>query len=123
MCVCAHSVVPDSFVTPWTVAHQAPLSVEFSRQEYLGGLPFSTPEGLPDPGIKAASLCLWHWQVEIYTIPLEPPSPPSRSSQSTRLGSLFNIAASYLYFSKMGREYFKAVYCHSAYLTYMQSTS
>ena len=36
----------------WTVAHQAPLSVEFSRQEYWSGLPFSSPEDLPDPGIK-----------------------------------------------------------------------
>ena len=38
--------------TPWTVAHQAPLSMGFSRQEYWGGLPFPSPEGLPNPGIK-----------------------------------------------------------------------
>ena len=38
------------FVTPWTVAHQAPLSMGFSRQEYWSGLPFSPPGGLPDPG-------------------------------------------------------------------------
>ena len=31
------------FVTPWTVAHQAPLSIEFSRQEYWSGLPFPSP--------------------------------------------------------------------------------
>ena len=36
----SHWVMSDSFVTPWTVAHQAPLSVEFSRQEYWSGLPF-----------------------------------------------------------------------------------
>ena len=43
VCVCIScSVVSDS-VTPWTVAHQAPLSVEFSRQEYWRGLPFPTP--------------------------------------------------------------------------------
>ena len=36
-------------VTPWTVAHQAPLSMGFSRQEYWSGLPFSFPGGLPDP--------------------------------------------------------------------------
>jgi len=40
------------FVTPWTVAHQAPLSMGFSKQEYYSGLPFLPPEDLPDPGIK-----------------------------------------------------------------------
>ena len=43
------------FVTPWTVAHQAPLSMEFSRQEYWGGLPFPPPRDLPDPGTKPTS--------------------------------------------------------------------
>ena len=40
------------FVTPWTVAHQAPLSMGFSRQEYWSGLPFPSPGHLPDPGIE-----------------------------------------------------------------------
>ena len=40
------------FVTPWTVALQPPLSMEFSRQEYWSGLPFPSPEHLPDAGIK-----------------------------------------------------------------------
>ena len=46
------------FVTPWTVAHEAPLSMEFSRQEYWSGLSLQipTPENLPDPGIKCVSL-------------------------------------------------------------------
>ena len=44
------TVVFDS-ATPWTVAHQAPLSMEFSRQEYRCGLPFPSPGNLPDPGI------------------------------------------------------------------------
>ena len=44
------------FVTPMTVAHQAPLSMGFFRQEYWSGLPFSTPGDLPDPGIKPGSL-------------------------------------------------------------------
>ena len=43
------------FVTPWTVARQAPLSMGFSRQEYWRGLPFSSPRDLADPGIKTAS--------------------------------------------------------------------
>ena len=44
------------FATPWTVTHQAPLSVGFSRQEYWGGLPFPSPGNLSDPGIKSVSL-------------------------------------------------------------------
>ena len=46
-------------VIPWTVAHQAPLSVEFSRQEYWSGLPFPPPGDLPHPGIKPGSPALW----------------------------------------------------------------
>ena len=42
--------------TPWTVALQAPLSMEFSRQEYWSGLPFPTPGGLPDLAVQFASL-------------------------------------------------------------------
>ena len=41
------------FVTPWTVAHHAPLSMGFSRQEYWSGLPFPAPRDLPDPGIES----------------------------------------------------------------------
>ena len=40
---------------PWTVAHQAPLSLGFSRQEYWSGLPFPSPGDLPDPGIELRS--------------------------------------------------------------------
>ena len=43
------------FVTPWTVACQAPLSMEFSGQEYWSGLPFPTPGNLPHPGIETVS--------------------------------------------------------------------
>jgi len=46
--------VSDSFATLWTVAHQASLSMGFSRQEYWSGLPFPSPGDLPDPGIKPA---------------------------------------------------------------------
>ena len=41
--------------TPWSVAHQAPLSMGFPKQEYWSGLPFPSPGDLPDPGIKLAS--------------------------------------------------------------------
>ena len=47
-----------TFVTPWTVACQAPLSMEFSRQEYWSGLPFPSSGDLPDPGIKPRSSVL-----------------------------------------------------------------
>ena len=43
------------FAAPWTVAHQAPPSMEFSRQEYWSGLPFPSPGDLPDPGIEPGS--------------------------------------------------------------------
>ena len=43
------------FVTPWTVAYQAPPSMGFSRQEYWSGLPFPSPGDLPDPGIEPRS--------------------------------------------------------------------
>ena len=52
----SYSVVSDSFVTSWTVACQAPLSTEFSRQEYWSGLSFPSPGDLPNPGIKPLSL-------------------------------------------------------------------
>ena len=44
------------FVTPWTVAHPAPLPMGFSRPEYWSGRPFPPPGDLPDPGIKPTSL-------------------------------------------------------------------
>ena len=44
------------FVTPWTVAYQAPLSIGFSRQEYCSGLPCPPPAVLPYPGIELTSL-------------------------------------------------------------------
>ena len=43
------------FATPWTVAHQAPLSMEFFRPEYWSGLPFPSPGGLPNPGFEPTS--------------------------------------------------------------------
>ena len=46
------------FATPWTVAHQAPLFMEFSRQEYWSRMPFPTPADLPNPGIEPESLVL-----------------------------------------------------------------
>ena len=58
-------------VTPWTVAHQAPLSVGFSKQEYWSGLPCPPPGDLPNPGIEPATLTSLHWQAG--SLPLAPP--------------------------------------------------
>ena len=62
------------FVTPWTVAHQAPLSVEFSRQEYWSGLPFPFPGDLPNSGIKPGSPTL-----QADSLPSEPPGKPTQT--------------------------------------------
>jgi len=57
VCACVHSVSHvQLFATPWTVAHQAPLSMKFFRQKYWSGFPFPSLRDLPDPGIKPASL-------------------------------------------------------------------
>ena len=58
-CVCSQAVSHVLlFATPWTVARQAPLSMEFSWQEYQNGLPFPTTENLLDSEIKPMSLAL-----------------------------------------------------------------
>ena len=67
MC-CAQSVVSDSFLTPWTVACQAPLPMVFSRQEYWSGLPFPTPGDLFNPGIESTSLASPALAGEFFTI-------------------------------------------------------
>ena len=59
------------FVIPWTVALQAPLFMEFSRQEYWSGLPFPSPGDLPDPGIESMSPVL-----QADSLPSEPPGKP-----------------------------------------------
>ena len=50
------------FTTPWTVAHQAALSMGFPRQEYWSRLPCPPPGDPPDPGIAPRLSCLLHWQ-------------------------------------------------------------
>ena len=57
------------FAPPWTVAHQLPLSIEFSRQEYWSGLPFPIAGDLPDPGTEPGSPTM-------QTLQFEPPGKP-----------------------------------------------
>ena len=57
-CVCvSHSVVSNSFATPWTIAYQVPLVHGFSRKDW-SGLPFPSPRYLPNPGIEPSSPAL-----------------------------------------------------------------
>ena len=59
------------FATPWTVAHQAPQSMEFSRQECWSGLLFPSPGDIPNPGIESRSPPL-----QSDSLPSEPPGKP-----------------------------------------------
>ena len=68
------------FATPWTVAHQAPPSMEFSRQEYWNGLLFPSPGDLPDPGIEPGSPTL---QADILLS--EPPGNPMKQKYTSAL--------------------------------------
>ena len=65
-------------VTPWTVAHQAPPSMGFSRQGYWSGLPFPSPGDLPDPGIEPRSPTL-----QADSLPSEPPRKLSQTMRRT----------------------------------------
>ena len=71
MLLFSRSVTSDSFVTTWTVACQAPLSMEFSRKEHWSGLPFPPTGDLPDPGIEPVSPAL-----EADSFSTEPPEKP-----------------------------------------------
>ena len=61
------------FATVWTIAHQAPLSMGFSRQEYWSGLPFASPGDIPNPGIEPRSPAL-----QADALSSEPPGKPCR---------------------------------------------
>ena len=68
-----HPVLSDSFETPRTVAHQTPLSLESSRQEYWSKLPFPSPGDLPDPGIEPRFPTL-----QADSLPSELPGKPNK---------------------------------------------
>ena len=80
------------FVTLWTVAHQAPLFMGFSRQEYWCGLPGPPPGDLPDLGTEPMSLCLLHWHEG--SLPLAPTwKAPLLGSFVTKQGK-YSVGAS-----------------------------
>ena len=70
------------FATPWTIAHQAPLSTGLSRQEYCSGLPFPSPGDLPNPGIKPKSTASPALEGGFFTTVL--PGKPHRTHRPIR---------------------------------------
>ena len=70
-------LVAQSCLTLWTVAHQAPLSMEFPRQEYWRGLPCPPPGDLPDPGIK-----FWLPALQADSLLSEPPGKSWRAREA-----------------------------------------
>ena len=74
-CLSCISCVP-LFAIPWTVAHQAPLSRGFSRQEYWSGLPCPPPGDLPYPGVEPASLMSPAWAGGFFTTNTTWEAPP-----------------------------------------------
>jgi len=84
MCVLGHSVTSNS-ATPWIVAHQAPLSMEFLRQEYWSGLPFPSLGDLPYPGTKPPSFVSPALAGRFFTI--MPPGKPQTTEQERLKGS------------------------------------
>ena len=73
------------FVTLWTVAHQAPLSMGFYRQEYWSGLPFPSIGDLPDPALNSHILCLLHNKWILYVSHWGSPLPLRKSINSLLL--------------------------------------
>ena len=71
----------NSFDIPWTVAHQAPLSMGFLRQEYWSGLPFPSPGDLPNLGIEP-----WSPALEVDSLPLSHWGSPYGIIVSQRIG-------------------------------------
>ena len=70
--LCSVTMSYPVLVTLWTVAHQAPLSTRFFRQEYWSGLPFPSPGDLPDPGIELVSPILATWEASyFFSIPTD----------------------------------------------------
>ena len=74
------------FATLWTVTHQAPLSMGFSREEYWSGLSCSPPGDLPNPGIEAASPRLLHWQAD--SLPPSHQGSPTVSHTGIQISTL-----------------------------------
>ena len=80
--------------TPWTVAHQAPPSMRFSRQEYWSGVPLPSPGDLPNPGIEPTSLVPPALAGRFFTT-----APPGKPKTGTITGELQIAPLLSLYFA------------------------
>ena len=89
------------FETPWTVAHQAPPSMELSRQEYWSGLPFPSPGDLPDPGSQGSDPGLPHCRQTLYHL----------SHQGIPIGIISRVT---IYSLDLLLSQFGTVYCSSS---------
>ena len=76
--------------SPWTIAHQAPLSMEFSKQEYWSGKPFPSPGDVPDPRIEPGSPSL-----QADSLPSEPPNQRSHNLWRNRDQDIGQILCSF----------------------------
>ena len=79
-CTLSHFICVGLFETPWTVAHQAPLSMGFSWQEYCSGLPCPPPGDLPDPGTEPESPASSALQAD--SLPTEPSEKPTLDQET-----------------------------------------
>ena len=100
----SRSVWSNSFVTPWNVAHQASLSMEFPRQEYWTGLPFPSPRDPPNPGTELAVSCIgrrtiYHWAISSwFTVNFVPWAAIQSSSPLQSCKDVYNTNVShYIY--------------------------
>ena len=112
--VLRHLSSAQLFVTPWTVARQTPLSMEFSRQEYWSGLPFSSPGDLSDPRIVSCIPVLLLFSCSVISDSLRP-----CGLQHARLPCTSGKSASLSFLSLMSIEsvitFTHLILCHSAY--------
>ena len=74
------------FMTPWTVAYEAPPTMRFSRQEYWSGLPFPSPGDLPNPGIEP-----WCPALQADALPSESPRKPNEEKPDTKSHVLYDF--------------------------------
>ena len=99
VCVLCHFSCVWPFVTLWTIARQAPLSMGFSRQEYWSGLPYPPPGYLPDPGMEPATPASPALQADSF--PTEPPGKPCKEYmriliESTQPGTWHTVWIKYM---------------------------
>ena len=97
------------FATPWTAARQAPLSMEFSRQEYWSGLSFPTPGDFPKPQIRPMSLACPTLAGRFFTT--EPPGKPTTLRNSPIVSCFWSSDSKFIYVDLMNIEITLHIFC------------